>query len=70
MSVMQMVESVRELSIAEIEQLQDALEKERLMQLSKIAAKRWAGKTFELCFPSSKDVPVHPFQVFLENQKP
>ncbi len=69
MSVIQMFESIRELSIAEIEELQDALEKERLIQLSKVSAKRWAGKTFELRSPSNPTLPAHPFQVFLENQK-
>jgi hypothetical protein len=69
MSVTQMVEGIRGLSIVEIEELQDALEKERLIQLSKVSAKRWAGKTFELRSPSNPTLPAHPFQTFLENHK-
>jgi ribosomal protein L7/L12 len=69
MSVAQIVENIKEMSIAEIEELQDVLEKERLIQRGKLAAKRWAGKTFELRSPPLPTVPAHPFQVALENQK-
>jgi ribosomal protein L7/L12 len=69
MNVAQIVENIKEMSIAEIEELQEALEKERLIQRGKLAAKRWAGKTFELRSPPQPIVPAYPFQVALENQK-
>ncbi len=60
MSVKEMIEGMKELSVTEIEELQNALEQEHLIRLSKEAAKRWAGKTFDLYSRPFALEPEHP----------
>ena len=48
MSLQQIVEEIKVLTVEEMEALQNELDQERLMRSSHEAAKRWAGKTFDL----------------------
>ena len=48
MSLQQMVEEIKVLSVEEMEALQNELDRERLIRSSRESAKRWAGKTFDV----------------------
>ena len=66
MGVKQMIEGMKELSDAELEELYYALEREYLMRSSHEASKRWAGKTFELHSPPVAAPKHSPRLLFMD----
>ena len=57
MSLQQMVEEIKVLTVEEMEALQNELDRERLMRSSHESAKRWAGQTFDFSeYPKSVEL--------------